>query len=231
MPTSAAGAPGKTGKDTWMTEKDFNKIKKDNPNAEVFVTLGGDGVVFNDTGVIDRISDNLVEFYNSGFKFDGLDFDMESDFRNIGFDKCVDIVSKVKSGIGKSIKTQFTVLAGMCNGKTIADGCQYQTSLDEVDWLKTNTGRYDYLGLMLYGSSMTSSGYGITCNDTDDASGPTIDIIYKWITAGLKQKQTYSWYDCKRKQELLCRSISEDCGCELSFWNFFLASRDSMRIY
>ena len=81
-----------------MTEKDFNKIKKDNPNAEVFVTLGGDGVVFNDTGVIDRISDNLVEFYNSGFKFDGLDFDMESDFRNIGFDKCVDIVSKVKSG-------------------------------------------------------------------------------------------------------------------------------------
>ncbi len=179
----SAGAPGKTGKDTWMTENDFKKIKKDNPNAEVFVTLGGEGVTFSDTGTIDRLASNLVEFYNSGFQFDGLDFDMESDFRNIGFDKCVDIVSKVKSGIGKSLKTQFTVLAGMCPGKTIADGCQYQTSTDEVDWLKTNAGNYDYLGLMLYGSSMTSSGYGITCNDTGDASGATIDIIYKWITA------------------------------------------------
>ena len=177
------GAPNKTGENTWMTKKDFDKIKSDNPNAEIFVTLGGEGVVFNDATVIDKLPSKLVKFYQNGFQFDGLDFDMESDFRNAGFDKCVSIVKEVENGIGKSLKTQFTILSGMCNGKTIADGCTYQTSTDEVDWLKNNASSYDYLGLMLYGASMTSVGYGINCNTDGDASGPTIDIIYKWLNA------------------------------------------------
>ena len=30
---------------------------------------------------------------------------------------------------------------------------------------------------------MTSAGYGINCNSNGEASGPTIDIIYKWLNA------------------------------------------------
>ena len=92
-----------------------------------------------------------MEFYHSGFQFDGLDFDMESDFRNAGLINVLILFPRVENGIGKSLKTQFTILSGMCNGKTIADGCTFQTSTDEVDWLKNNASSYDYLGLMFMG--------------------------------------------------------------------------------
>jgi len=86
-----------------------------------------------------------------GFKYTGLDFDMEGDLADKTFEDCIEIAKDVSSRIGKALEVQFTVPAG----KGMAD--KYAAQFNNI--LKAGIPPSvisDYkLALMLYGTSMS----------------------------------------------------------------------------
>ena len=115
-----------------------------------YITLGGDGV----TG--DLPSADTIRTLMSSLKADNLDFDLEGSIKN-GFSSSCTLLSAVQ-GSSSSTKGQATCLVS-----------QYENAVPYKD-------DFDYFGIMIHGSSMTSGSYTIP---DDPTTGTTWTDIQK----------------------------------------------------
>ena len=118
-----------------------------------YITLGGDGV----TG--DLPSADTIRTLMSSLKADNLDFDLEGSIKN-GFSSSYTLLSAVQ-GSSSSTKGQATCLVS-----------QYENAVPYKD-------DFDYFGIMIHGSSMTSGSY--TIPSPDPTTGTTWTDIQKWL--------------------------------------------------
>ena len=176
------GIPKKAGgTSNHMTGADLATIKKISGATDIYVTVGGA------LGAKEATAEDLVNFYQKdGFEFDGLDFDNEGALIHSDFYSFVkDTVSTVSKRIGKPLKIQYTILAGdNTYDKYLADyqktRAEFENSKDVVSDMK--------ISLMLYGSHMDDSGWGIKdCTPTSDDH--TLKIIDTWINSGIPLNQ------------------------------------------
>ena len=115
-----------------------------------YITLGGDGV----TG--DLPSADTIRTLMSSLKADNLDFDLEGSIKN-GFSSSYTLLSTVQ-GSSSITKGQGTCLVS-----------QYDNAVPYKD-------DFDYFGIMIHGSSMTSGSYTIP---DDPTTGTTWTDIQK----------------------------------------------------
>lgn len=118
-----------------------------------YITLGGDGV----TG--DLPTSKTITTWMSSLKADNLDFDLEGSIKN-GFSSSYTLLSAVQ-GSSSSTKGQATCLVS-----------QYENAVPYKD-------DFDYFGIMIHGSSMTSGSY--TIPSPDPTTGTTWTDIQKWL--------------------------------------------------
>ena len=160
----ADGLPKKAGGGQLIMDgTDLNNIKSSTKTTPiVYVTLAGENATA-------ATAEGLVRLYKGGFEFDGLDFDMEGDLGSgdpghLIQDKCMGIVNAVSAQIGKSLYVQFTVLAGDKPEGVGRWALPYKEMRDKPGMDK-NVKQFN-LALMLYGDSMTSSGWGCANRNT-----------------------------------------------------------------
>ena len=172
------GIPKETGggKDI-MNADDLRNIKTSTGGTPaVYVTIAGAG------GASVASADSLVQLYNAnGFHYDGLDFDMESKLGTPSGDpyalmkQCMQTVETVSSKIGKPLNVQFTVLAGDKPEGKDTWATPYRKIREEYSTSKA-VKRFN-IGLMLYGQTMTDSGWGCT----SAGKGGTFDYLDGWM--------------------------------------------------
>jgi hypothetical protein len=171
-----------TGAPSPMNASDLLNIKQNSGATTVYVTVGGSntGAAKDKTVWVNA----LVDLYQKGFTYDGLDFDLEGSFAPpITLADCASIANTVatKIGPGKKLKIQFTVQGKQDNVKPLGDAFN---DLDQTKYPQIS----DYkLAIMLYGQSMYEPtpppGWGLDCSTTPSTAtttGATIDTINKW---------------------------------------------------
>jgi len=166
-----AGHPRPVGK------TEYDKIRAINGPATLYITLGGVGAVGESLVELPEPvhvnPQDLVATYKDGFKFDGLDFDMEG-LNLLGQDLVgsltTDVVTAVEAGIDKTLAVQFSVMG--------SDDTSYATQF--IDLVDSDPTRDYKLAVMFYGEGMTDYGWGLqACNNP----GVTQQRLTMWIDA------------------------------------------------
>ena len=177
------------------------------PPGTLYVTLGGVGSVGD--SLVDPPEpvhvnpQDLVDTYNEGFKFDGLDFDMEGltlgslpgsiPLPLVG-PLTTEVVTAVEADIGKPLAVQFTVLGSL--------GTSYAAQF--IDLVSSDSTRDYKLAVMFYGEGMTSGGWGLK------ACGSSVDVTQQRLTAWINAMGPH------KDKLILGMAVRENDGCYIS---------------
>ena len=173
----ADGIPKKAGGTSILMDgSDLKNIKSSAGGTPiVYVTIAGEGAKA-------AAKEDLVKLYNGGFKFDGLDFDMEGELgRDRGgarelMEQCMETVKYVSENTDrKSLYVQFTVLGGDDPEGPNRWATPYKEIREQYEG-STFVKKFN-ISLMLYGASMSDIGWGCTGRD----EGPTFKFINNWL--------------------------------------------------
>ena len=143
-----------------MDGTDLKNIKSSTGGgALVYVTVAGQGA----KAASDQ---DLIRLYQGGFEFDGLDFDMEGELgQETGktpvqlLDRCIGSAAVVSKAVGKPLYVQITVQGGRSPEGDTAWAAPYTAMRDKYKGGGGTFVKQFNLSLMMYGDSMTSSGW------------------------------------------------------------------------